>query len=153
MWKFLKQSYLLSVFKMMSEDGDGGRSKVLWGFEESELILFCMYRKLLKIEGYRTQAMTSKMDIVEEEADLFLKGWVRMLSRVEAKCHEWLRTTNFFFVVYTGISWKMERWLMWKYFEAHLFIFSLYNDDWCKMERFVLFTFSFQNDEWRWWRR
>ena len=35
-----------------------------------------------------------------------------MLSRVEAKGHEWMRTTNFFFVVYTGISWKMERWLM-----------------------------------------
>ena len=29
MWKFLKQSYLLSVFRMMSEDGGGGRSKVL----------------------------------------------------------------------------------------------------------------------------
>ena len=33
-----------------------------------------MYRKLLKIERYRTQAMTGKMDVVEKEADLFFKG-------------------------------------------------------------------------------
>ena len=29
MWKFSKHFYLLSVFRMMSEDGGGGRSKVL----------------------------------------------------------------------------------------------------------------------------
>ena len=70
-----------------------------------------------------------------------------MLSRVEAKCHEWLRTTNLFFLVYTGISWKMERWLMWKYFEAHLFILVYTKMMNAKLERSVLFTFHFQNDE------
>ena len=55
-----------------------------------------MYKKLLKIERYTTWAMTSKMDVVEKEANLFLKGRVRMLSRVEAKFHEWMRTTDSF---------------------------------------------------------
>ena len=48
-----------------------------------------------------------------------------MLSTVEEKCHGWLRTTNFFFLVYTGISWKMERWLMWKTLK-HIYLSLVY---------------------------
>ena len=36
---FLKQTYLLSVFRMMSEDGGRGRSKVSCGLKDNGFIL------------------------------------------------------------------------------------------------------------------
>ena len=114
MWKvFLKQTYLFSVFRMMSKDGGGGRSKVLWGWGEWINSILCRYKKFLKIERYTSWAWTAKMDVVEKEVVYFWKD-----ERECCQSHEWMRTANFFLVVYAGISRKMERW--WKYLK-HIF--------------------------------
>ena len=65
------------------------------------------------------------MDVVEMEAVYFFE---RMSENVVNVMNGWIGTTNFFLVVYAGISRKMERWLMWKYLK-HIFVYSLYNDE------------------------
>ena len=125
------QSYLLSVFRMMSEDGSGGESKVLWGFEESELILFCMYRKLLKIERYRTQAMTGKMELWKRKLIYFWKDEWGCCWGLKGKfMRGWGQFIHFDCCLYRNLV-KMARGLLWKYFEADLVIvtFRTMNED------------------------
>ena len=80
-WK-LSKHFLFSVFRMMSEDGGGGRSKILWGWGEWINSVLCRYRKFLKIENTqvghgltRWMLWKRKLIIFERMSEDVVEGW------------------------------------------------------------------------------